>query len=235
MNAYSHTWFETFLHSIPESQSNAEAGFLMRRLPSPEFPRVLDICCGAGRHAVRLARAGYQVTGLDRDSEVLSGSATFEPGNPQYVTGDMRDLGEVEGPFDAGLLLWQCFGYFTPVENDAVLSALASRLRDGGRLVLDLYHREFFEANQGVVTRERAGKRVVETKSMDGHRLSVHLDFGGGVTDEFSWELCTPEELVERAARLGFDFVEACAGFDEATSPTPGRPRFQAIFEKARR
>ena len=80
MNGYSHTWFETFLRSIPESQTDAEAAFLLRRLPSSQFPRVFDVCCGAGRHAVRLARAGYQVTGLDRDSDVLSGSAKFEPG-----------------------------------------------------------------------------------------------------------------------------------------------------------
>ena len=74
------------------------------------------------------------------------------------------------------MILWQSFGYFALEENDAVLSAVASELRAGGRLVLDLYHREFFAAHQGTGTLERAGRKVVETKSMEGRRLTVHLD-----------------------------------------------------------
>ncbi|MCH7563507.1 MAG: class I SAM-dependent methyltransferase [Gemmatimonadetes bacterium] len=233
MNSYSQTWFETFLHSVPVSQSDEEVAFLLRSLPVSRFPRVLDVCCGAGRHAVRLARAGYRVTGLDRDSAVLHTAETVEANNPRYVTGDMRDLEGVEGPFDAALLLWQSFGYFPSQENDAVLSALASQLRDGGRLILDLYHREFFAAHQGTVTLDRIGQKIVETKSMEGRRLRVHLDYGEGRTDEFSWELFTPEELAERAARVGFHFVEACSGYDKTIPPAPDRPRFQAIFEKA--
>ena len=232
MHNYSSLWFETFLHTVPEDQTDAEVAFLVRQLPVSLFPRVLDVCCGAGRHSVRLARAGYRVTGVDRDSGVLDRAETVDPENPQHVEGDMRDLGEVRGPFDVAMLLWQCFGYFTPEENDAVLSEVASQLSGGGRLVLDLYHREFFEAHQGTGTLERAGRKVVETKSMEGRRLTVHLDYGGGETDTFAWELFTPGELAECASRLGFHLVAACSGFDEAIPPSPDRPRFQAIFEK---
>ena len=232
MDSYSSLWFDTFLQTVPEDQTDAEVAFLVRQLPVSLFPRVLDVCCGAGRHAVRLARAGYRVTGLDQNSGVIDRAETVDPENPQYVEGDMRDLGEVRGPFDVAMLLWQCFGYFTPEENDAVLSEVASQLRGGGRLVLDLYHREFFDAHQGTGTLERAGRKVVETKSMEGRRLTVHLDYGGGKTDTFSWELFTPEELAERAGRLGFLLVSACSGFDETIPPSPDRPRFQAIFEK---
>ena len=222
MNGYSRTWFETFLHSVPESRSDAEAAFLMHCLPVSRFPRVLDVCCGAGRHAVRLARAGYRVTGLDRDTVVLDTAETVESDNPRYVTGDMRDLQGVEGPFDAALLLWQSFGYFPSQENDAVLSALAWMLTDGGRLILDVYHREFFAAHQGTVTLERAEQTVIETKSMEGRRLFVRLEYEDGGTDEFDWELFTPTELSERAARVGFHFVQACSGYDQAIPPAPG-------------
>ena len=232
MDSYSTIWFETVLHTVPEDQTDAEAAFLMRQLPVSLFPRVLDVCCGAGRHAVRLARAGYHVTGLDQDRGVLSSAERVDSENPRYVAGDMRDLSGVQGPFDVAMLLWQSFGYFTPEENDAVLSAVASKLRRGGRLVLDLYHREFFAAHQGTGTLERAGRQVGETKSMEGRRLTVHLDYGGGKTDTFGWELFTPEELAERAERLGFRLVAACSGFDEGIPPSPERPRFQAIFEK---
>lgn len=232
MDGYTTTWFETFLNTIPEDQTDAEVAFLVRQLPVSLFPRVLDVCCGAGRHAVRLARAGYRVTGLDQNKDVLDRAKTVDAENPRYVAGDMRELGGVQGTFDAAMILWQSFGYFAPEENDAVLSAVASQLRGGGRLVLDLYHGEFFAAHQGTGILERAGREVVETKSMEGRRLTVHLDYGGGETDTFSWELFTPEELDERAGRLGFRLVVACSGFDEIVSPSPDRPRFQAVFEK---
>ncbi len=81
-------------------------------------------------------------------------------------------------------------------------------------------------------TIERAGQRIVETKSMDGCRLSVHLDYEGGRTDEFNWELFTPKELAKRAAPFGLRLVETCSGYDETIPAAPDRPRFQAIFEK---
>ncbi len=97
---------------------------------------------------------------------------------------------------------------------------------------MDLYHREFFAAHQGTGTLERAGRKVVETKSMEGRRLTVHLDYGGGETDTFGWELFVPEELAERARPSGFRRVAACSGFDETIPPSRDRPRFQAVFEK---
>ncbi len=33
--------------------------------------RVLDLCCGKGRHALELARRGFNVTGVDRTAQFL--------------------------------------------------------------------------------------------------------------------------------------------------------------------
>jgi 2-polyprenyl-3-methyl-5-hydroxy-6-metoxy-1,4-benzoquinol methylase len=33
--------------------------------------RVLDLCCGPGRHSLELARLGFRVTGVDRTSRYL--------------------------------------------------------------------------------------------------------------------------------------------------------------------
>ena len=33
---------------------------------------ILDLGCGTGQHALRLARRGYEVTGVDRSPEMLS-------------------------------------------------------------------------------------------------------------------------------------------------------------------
>ncbi|MBI4570453.1 MAG: class I SAM-dependent methyltransferase, partial [Chloroflexi bacterium] len=44
---------------------DAQVDFVAQALELPEGARVLDLCCGWGRHSVRLAQRGYRVTGLD--------------------------------------------------------------------------------------------------------------------------------------------------------------------------
>ena len=41
--------------------------------------RVLDVACGSGRHAHWLATQGFQVTGVDRDTQALSQTQTHWP------------------------------------------------------------------------------------------------------------------------------------------------------------
>ena len=48
-----------------EAAAPREAAFLWRVLKLRRAARVLDVCCGTGRHAVRLARRGAFVTGVD--------------------------------------------------------------------------------------------------------------------------------------------------------------------------
>ena len=44
-----------------------ELAFLTRHLPREEFPTILDLCCGVGRHTAPLVAKGYHVVGIDRD------------------------------------------------------------------------------------------------------------------------------------------------------------------------
>lgn len=71
-NEYSADWFRIFLSRIPAEQTAREVEFLRRQLPLPSHGRVLDLCCGAGRHALPLARAGYCVLGVDRDEAAIA-------------------------------------------------------------------------------------------------------------------------------------------------------------------
>ena len=46
----------------------AEVDFVLEELSLPPGSRILDVGCGTGRHAVELARRGYQITGVDISS-----------------------------------------------------------------------------------------------------------------------------------------------------------------------
>jgi SAM-dependent methyltransferase len=195
---------------------------------------VLDVCCGSGRHLAGLTALGYSVTGVERDPAVAR-AAREAALAARIVEGDVSHLSElVDGPFGGVVCLWQSFGYGTPPENAALLGAMAGLLERGGRLVLDLYNRAFFETRTGTRTIEREGHSIREHTELDGDRLTTTLDYGLGVEDVFSWQLFTPEELVTlaRSSSTSLEPVLACADFDQAIPASAERARMQLVFER---
>lgn len=232
-NEYSAEWFQRFLRPISPAQTEAEVDFLARRLPQPEYTRVLDIACGEGRHALVLVRRGYQVVGVDRDTDALAIARASAGSTANFVEQDMRGLERLPGTFDAAVVLWQSFGYFDDSTNRDILRQIRDRLAPRGRLILDVYHRGFFEQHQETRTLTGTAAPVIERKYMNGDRLIVELDYGAGATgDRFEWQLFTPDELSAVAAGIGFTCLLICSGFDEETPATPSVPRMQLVFQK---
>lgn len=231
-NDYSRQWFAVFLDTVPSEWTAGEVEGVRRRLPLPAFRRVLDVCCGPGRHAKHLVEHGYQVTGVDRDVEAIEQArATIHGG--EFLELDQRDLGRLAGPFDAAVILWQSFGYFEPADNDQVLAAIAGLLRPGGRLLLDLFHPGYFEAHQGGTTSVRDSRCLAITNTLDGPRLTSTIEYSDGTEESMGWEVFTPDAISTRAARAGFQEIERCAWWDETRRPSPEEQRFQVVLERA--
>ena len=171
-NDYSRQWFDVFLDTMPSDWTAGEVGGVCRRLPLPAFRRVLDICCGPGRHAGLMAGEGYEITGVDRDAEAIEQARATIPAGT-FVEIDQRDLRHLDGPFDATLILWQSFGYFDPAANDQVLADIGGVLRPGGRLLLDLFHPGYFEAHQGRTTEVRDSRCAAITNTLDGSQTDL--------------------------------------------------------------
>ncbi len=100
--------------------------------------RVLDMACGAGRHAQQLAAAGARVVGFDLSMPLLSRAKHRAGPLLLLVRGDMRQLPFREGSFDVVVNLFTSFGYFAhDHQHAAVLAGAARVLREGGTFVLD--------------------------------------------------------------------------------------------------
>lgn len=231
-NDYTKQWFDVFLDTMPESLTAFEANAIKERLPLPEFENVLDICCGPARHAQLLAEQGYRVTGIDRDAAAVDRAAELVPAGT-FVELDQRELASLDGQFDGAVILWQSFGFFDARTNDQILADIASILRPGGRLLLDLFHRDFFVQNQGRSTDTRDPRCDAIGNNMLGNRLTSTIEYIDGTFEQMEFELYTPEEIIERALRAGLAVVEACCWWDHDRSPTPAEQRFQVTFERA--
>ncbi|WP_395573734.1 class I SAM-dependent methyltransferase [Streptomyces sp. BK79] len=112
------------------------------RFPVGRRLRVLDVGMGQGTQSLRLARAGHQVTGLERDATMIAAARDALAGQPEgirermrIVEGDGRDTGVhfLPGSFDVVL----CHGVLMYVEEpDPLLAGLARMLAPGGLLSL---------------------------------------------------------------------------------------------------
>jgi SAM-dependent methyltransferase len=88
---------------------------------------VLDVACGAGRHALVFAERGFEVFAVDRDEQVL-------PGSVQFVRADLEDGGP--WPF-AG----RRFGAIvvTNYLHRPLFPILAESLDEGGVLIYETF------------------------------------------------------------------------------------------------
>jgi D-alanine-D-alanine ligase len=105
--------------------------------------RILDLCCGQGRHSLELARRGFpRVTGLDRSRYLirLARKRARQRGlQVSFHEGDARRFRLGDGEFHCVCILGNSFGYFERPEDDlAVLESVKRALASGGALVMDL-------------------------------------------------------------------------------------------------
>ena len=105
---------------------------------------VLELACGTGRVAIRLAQEGVKLVGLDLSAEMIAVARQKSAGldNARWVEGDMRSfrLGAAEA-FDLVLIpghAFQCLN--TPQEQVACLQCIKRHLNPGGVLVVHLDH-----------------------------------------------------------------------------------------------
>jgi SAM-dependent methyltransferase len=232
-NAFSAAWIDAFLRRRDPARTALEAAFVARHCPRAEFPRILDVPCGLGRHSHALASLGYRVTGVDRNQDLVAEAHFAAPHGAEFHVGDMTRLGEIPDEFDAAICLWQSFGYLDDAGNAAVLRGIAGRLRPGGRLVLDVFHRGFFERHEGRREFEVGGTRITEERRLSGNRENVRLTYSGGRPDDvFEWRLYVPEELIRVAAGAGFRCLATCARFDDAVPASDAEPQMQFVFER---
>jgi SAM-dependent methyltransferase len=196
--------------------------------------RLLDLACGSGAHALRLARQGVQVVGVDIAPSLVhhcaDQAAAAGLASATFVQGDMRALGFNE-EFDAVVVLGGSFGFFDDGMNEQVLAGIARALKPGGRLLLQLldpfaclgrqqrYHREdrpegTYWTATWVDRANRTSHSVVRFTDSDG---VTHL-----ADSEERLRLYTLPEVRKMLANIGLTFTAAHG--DTVLPPTPYAP-----------
>jgi SAM-dependent methyltransferase len=114
---------------------------LARRCGGP----ILEAMCGSGRLLEPLARAGYQLAGIDISARMIGAArdrlaAAGLLDQVQLLEGDIRDVAP-RGPFGLAIVALNSFMHLTTTKAQlAALIRIREALRPGGLLALDLFN-----------------------------------------------------------------------------------------------
>lgn len=116
-------------------------GFLQDRLAAPPA-RVLDVGCGTGHYAGRLAEAGYAVVGVDLDPAMIGYAKAHYPGVTFRVM-DMAEIGSLDGTFESVACIGNTAAHLTQAAFGDFVAAVAAKLRSGGPWILQVMNWDY--------------------------------------------------------------------------------------------
>ena len=182
MSDQDQAWYDRFFrHEYlvfdhhPETE--LEVDFIQKTLALSSETRVLDLCCGYGRHSNLLSQH-CSIFGLDRSDVMLSRASANVSSKALFTRGDMRALPFPFETFDAVVSLFSSFGYFDDEsENYRVLRGISETLAPGGRILIETVNREFVvrhSAPQQVYRPENI--TLIEERSFDPVSSRTRVD-----------------------------------------------------------
>jgi SAM-dependent methyltransferase len=210
--------------TLTDERSDADVDVIWGLLDLEPGMRVLDLACGHGRIANRLAARDCEVTGLDatplfldlarRDAEARGVAV-------EYVEGDMRAI-PWTGRFDRVVNWFTAFGYFDDEDNRKVLAQIVRALKPGGRAGLELLNRDLIVREfQPARVSQRDGDMMIDRSQIEpltGRISTQRTIVRGGEVRRFPFfvRMFTFTELRDWLLTAGFAAVD---GFGEDGTP----------------
>jgi SAM-dependent methyltransferase len=214
---------------LTSERSDAETRAVVDLLEMHQPMRVLDLACGFGRIANRLALLGHRVTGVEFEAgflEIARSAAeqmgileVRRGGSVRYLQGDMRQI-EYSEMFERAIMMFNSFGYFSDAENQEVLRRIAQALVPGGRLGLDIGSRDGLMANfHPHYVSEKEHNLMINRFSFDvvtGRLYNDRIIIRDGVRKDrpFSIRLYSVNEIQHVLAQAGLELEQVYGEWD---------------------
>jgi len=201
--------------------TSQEVDLFLAILKLSQEDKILDLCCGQGRHSLELVRRGFKcIEGLDRSHYLIQKAkarAEKEGLDIRFREGDARKLPYPPDTFDVVMILGNSFGYFETMEDDLrVLKEVFRVLKPWGMLLIDVadggYLKESFQPRSWewidkklFVCRERSLSH--DEQRLISREVITHVE-KGVIADQFYAErLYSKESLPQPLKTVGFSDI----------------------------
>ncbi len=222
-----------------ENDAEDHIKLILGNVKIPSAAKILDMACGAGRHAIILARKNFHLTAVDLSENLISiaeQSAQNENLKINFVQSDIRKY-ETKDKFDLIINLFTSFGYFeSDEENFAVLQKAYHLLFENGFFVLDFFNSEFLQQNLVEFSEENlGGAEIHQYRKIKENRVTKKIVItknGNLSTYEESVRMFTKDEIVNAIQNIGFDIYKTFGDFLGNEFDRLNSPRLIMICKK---
>lgn len=202
----------------------ASVAWITETLDLQQGDAVLDLGCGPGLYAARLAQRGLTVTGVDYSEGSIAYARQYAEDHNlavDYRCQDYLSLAD-EASYDAALLIYGDYCTFDPDQRSRLLENVHRALKTGGHFVLDVTtrpHREKYGAqNRWTISQGgfwRPGRHLVLEQGFDYPDAKIYLDQSiviepdGKLTVYRNWFQDYDREMItSELAEGGFEVVQ---------------------------
>jgi SAM-dependent methyltransferase len=196
--------------------------------------RVLDLCCGHGRHALRLTEKGFVVTGIDISPIAIEHAKELAEnmkvrGRVEFLVGDARNvlklLEKNKGDFGAVISMWTSLGYYDDKTDRGILKQLNSLVSSRGILIIEIANRDFLVKNFqpfGIIDLEDCELHEHRILNLEKSRMDLVWKFYHKKGDELKHLTSIPlnhrlyslHELIALLETTGWEYINSYGTWD---------------------
>jgi ubiquinone/menaquinone biosynthesis C-methylase UbiE len=225
--------FDTYSQEPYTQNTEKEVDFIIDVLGDDCGLSILDVGCGNGRHTLELARRGFDVTGIDLSTSMLTQAkkvAQAESLSLHLKHMDARKM-NFEQPFDAAIML--CEGGFSLMETDEmdedILKSVYRALKPNGTLIMTAPNAVFMFS-------QKSNRNFSALTFREEFKLEKSIPDGRTKMLNCNQRYYTCPELRKMLTGTGFASVEffACgrSNYMRGKEPTTSHFEFGAIAKK---
>ena len=206
---------------------DAGSSFISGIFKANNVKTALDLACGTGIMSKRLIKEGYEITGIDSSSEMLTQAQqrllNYE-GKYSLIHAKMQDF-SLEKPVDAVICCLDSINHLTD-EKDVLktIENVYNSLTDGGVFIFDVntvYKHQTQLNNKAYVFDEEDFFLAWDNELEEDNLVRIMLDFfvfNGESYDRYSEEFYekaySTQVLCDMLKSVGFDNINIYGGFD---------------------
>lgn len=207
--------------------------WLQRSFPKEEFPKVVDLGCGPGIYAERLAASGYQVSGLDFSKRSIDYGKQHRRSLVNPVSYYLLDYLKQSLPVteqDLALLIYCDLGVFSNQDRRKIIRKVYQSLTPGGVFIFDVFtpqkyqgfsatkdwqiEKENFWSQEACLHLESHDQIADSQTYLDQHYLLYPNDY----KEFFVWETVFSRQEIERELQaVGFKQITVYGDFTGKT------------------
>lgn len=207
--------------------------FYKKWLPKNKEAKILELCCGTGRLTVPIAKAGYNICGVDYTSSMLEQAKVkaSEAGlEINFIEADIRSL-NLQEKFDFIFIPFNSIHHLYKNEDlFKALNGVKNHLKEGGLFLLDCFNPNI----QYIVEGEKEQRKIAEYTTEDGRAVLIkqtmryesatqinRIEWHYFINGEFhsiqnlDMRLFFPQELDSYLEGAGFEITHKFGSFEE--------------------